>query len=147
PCGSCEITTLSKVGSAVSCRITFTLKPEPSSVARAVSTSWLVTSGTPLVFGPFETCRVTVVPLVAKDPPPGDWPTTVSFGWSESTCCGGPMAKPAPCSTETADGYGCPTTLGTAIGFGPFETLMRTDEPSTRTVPALGSCAVTVCPG
>ena len=40
-----------------------------------------------------------------------------------------------------------PTTDGTATGFGPFETLIRTFEPATSTVPGCGSCAVTVSAG
>ena len=52
--------------------------------------------------------------------------------------------KPARCSSDAAWSYGSPTTFGTATGFGPFETLIRTWVPSTTTVPAPGDCAVTV---
>ena len=37
--------------------------------------------------------------------------------------------KPAPSSAPAAFAYGCPTTSGTATGFGPRETLIRTVEP------------------
>src|SRR6187200_1944515 len=40
-----------------------------------------------------------------------------------------------------------PTTFGTATGFGPEETLIRTDAPAVTTTPGRGSCAVTTFGG
>ena len=51
--------------------------------------------------------------------------------------------KPAAWSVAVAWSSGLPTTLGTATGAGPFETLIRTELPTTSFVPAFGSCAVT----
>jgi hypothetical protein len=59
------------------------LKPALSSVERAESSSWLVTSGTVDCFGPFETLSWIVEPFGAL--PLGLWSTTVSFGRSLST--------------------------------------------------------------
>jgi hypothetical protein len=42
-----------------------TVKPALSSVERAESSSWLVTSGTVACFGPLETLRVIVAPGAA----------------------------------------------------------------------------------
>ena len=143
PVGSWEMTMPSSVGSSVSWSTTLTLKPEASSVDRAVASSDDVTSGIDVVVGPFETVSVTVEPLAASELPFGSWPTTTSFGWSSSTSRRA-TAKPAPWSCDAAWSYRSPTTDGTATGFGPFETLMRTVEPSITTVPPLGACAVTI---
>ena len=62
-------------------------------------------------------------------PPAGDWSMTVPAGWFESTSRRA-TAKPAPWSCAAADSYGCPSTDGTPIGFGPAETLIRTVVPS-----------------
>src|SRR5690348_3391803 len=73
-------------------------------------------------------------------------PTTVPFGWSDSTCWL-LTAKPAPWSADVAFASGWPTTFGTATGFGPFETLTRTEVFHSTTAPAGGAVASTVFAG
>ena len=80
PIGSCESTIPSWAGSVVSCCCTSTLKPDCSSVCCAEASSWLVTSGIVVCFGPFETKSVTVPPRASDEPPRGSWSMTVSFG-------------------------------------------------------------------
>ena len=46
-------------------------KPASSSVVCAIATSWVVTSGTADVDGPFETESVTVEPFEPSEPPLG----------------------------------------------------------------------------
>ncbi len=59
----------------------------------------------------------------------GLWSMTVFAGWSLETKCGLTW-KPAACSVEVAWSIGRRRTFGTAIGCGPFETLIRTDWPT-----------------
>src|SRR6185437_7237073 len=66
PVGLCESTIPSRPGSPTSCRWTLTVKPALSSVDRAESSSWLVTSGTVDCFGPLETLSVIVAPGAAE---------------------------------------------------------------------------------
>ena len=118
-----------------------TLKPALSSVERAESSSWLVTSGTVDSFGPFETLSWIVEPFGAL--PLGLWSTTMPFAWSLSTSLRDTV-KPWFCSARFAWSNGRPTTEGTVTLAGPLETLMRTLLPFSTTLPAGGSCAVTV---
>src|SRR5439155_11734205 len=78
------ITWPSSLGSVVSMVWTATLKPAPRSRALADCASSPLTSGMVIVFGPLDTSKVTVVPLGSCVLPLGSWPSTVSFGWSES---------------------------------------------------------------
>ena len=117
--------------------------PAFSSVVWAIATSWVVTSGTAEVDGPFETETVTVEPREPSDPPFGSWSVTIPAAWSESTSIR-ETPKPARWSSDAACSYGSPTTFGTVTGRGPFDTLIRTCVPSTTTVPAPGDCPVTV---
>ena len=122
------------------------MKPELSSVAVAVSLSRVVTSGTWTWVGPFETVSVTVEPIGAIVFPPGSSPRTVSFGSFEARSTRVTL-KPFAFSVDSACAYGIPTTGGTAIDAGPFETLIRTFEPRTTRVPGPGDCAITVFTG
>ena len=114
---------------------TTTLKPELRSVAIASVREKLETSGTTDSVGPLETYSVTVEPFAARLFAGGSSWTTVPFGSFESTSRRA-TAKPAPWSCAAACSYGTPTTGGTAIGFGPSETLIRTfvalDHPGSR---------------
>ncbi len=95
-------------------------------MSRADCSSWLVTSGTDEVFGPFETLRVIVAPCGAV--PLGLWLTTVSAGWSLSTFVR-LTANPSFCNAALAWSKGRPVTEGTLIAAGPLETLILTREP------------------
>ena len=146
PGGSCEMTTPSNVSTSVSCCVTATLKPGGLQRRPRVgdASGRHVRHG--VVCGPFETESVTDEPLrrrrVARRALGDDDPRPAGRSrrrrdrrrspadWS----CGAPRVVE-------------PTTVGTAIGFGPVEKLIRTDAPSTSTVPARGSCAVTMPDG
>src|SRR5262249_52459909 len=78
PGGSCESTIPSCDWSVTGCVTMCTLNPEAVSCCCADAWSWLVTSGTADVFGPFETLSVIVEPGLTEVPGPGDWSTTVS---------------------------------------------------------------------
>ena len=52
--------------------------------------------------------------------------------------------NPFASSVEAASAYGSPTTGGTPIWAGPFETLIRTFDPRTTFSPGAGACAMTV---
>src|SRR5690242_7182382 len=119
-----------------------TLNFEAFSVDTATSRPSAVTSGTWLVVGPLETLSVIVEPFGWKLPADGLSPTTVSFGWSESTSFRA-TANPAACSSELACSNGSPITEGTPTGATPFETLIRTTVPSTTFAPAFGNWPVT----
>src|SRR2546430_3656795 len=121
--------------SLVSTLLTATLKPEFFSVCFAEPSSKVVTSGTAVVVGPFETVNVIVEPFGCSVSPAGLCPVTVPFGSFDSCCTGGATAKPAPWRAEIADSTGCPITGGTATGATPFETLIRTTVPSTTREP------------
>ena len=136
-------TTPSWDGSVVSMTSTSTLKPELRSVAIASARLKLVTSGTADSFGPFDTKTVIVAPFEASVFAGGSIWTTTPFGSFDSTSRRA-TAKPAPWSVPAACSYGTPTTGGTAMGFGPCETLIRTVSPLTSRVPAFGNWPVTV---
>ena len=84
-----------------------------------------MTSGTVEVFGPFETVSETTEPFPAEAPRPGLWLMTVFAGWSFVTKRGLTW-KPCAWSVEVAWSIGRLSTFATAIGCGPFETLIRT---------------------
>src|SRR5262245_34356892 len=146
PSGSCVRTSPSWFGSVVSWSCTSTLKPDCWSTCVAEASSWLVTSGTVVCFGPLETKSVTVPPRASEAPPRGSWSITVSFGWAESTSFR-TTEKPAPWSAPAALSKSCPRTSGTWSGWSPFETLMCTIEPWFTICPPRGDWATTVPPG
>ena len=143
PAGSWLITSPSSASSSVSCSVTLDLKPAARNVARASATLCSETSGTVVVFGPWETESVTEEPREAVELPGGSWSTTSPAGRLLSTAAR-PTVKPAACSCAAAVSYVCPITAGTATGFGPLDTLTRTEAPSTTILPGGGSCAVTM---
>src|SRR5579862_1649837 len=116
--------------------------PEACSVCSAVPRSRLETSGTVEVVGPFETVSETTEPFPAEVPDCGLWSITVFAGWSFGTYRVLTL-KPAACSVELAWSIGSVSTFGTAIGCGPFETLMRTGWPCVSFSPGGGDWAVT----
>src|SRR5689334_9724719 len=116
--------------------------PEARSVCSAVPRSVLETSGTVEVFGPFETVRDTTEPFPAEVPDCGLWSITVLAGWLLSTKRVLTW-KPAACSVELAWSIGMFSTFGTAMGCGPFDTLIRTGWPCVSFSPEGGDCAVT----
>src|SRR5919204_2084988 len=116
----------------------WTRKPDALSWETAEAWSWLSTLGIAEVRGPFETLTVTVVPTGWYVPPGGLVETTVSAGWFESTLWRA-TANPAACSSEFAVAKLCPTTLGAAIGFGPFETFSVTFVPWSTDAPSVGA--------
>ena len=85
-------------------------------------------------------------PLLCCVPAAGFWPTTVPAAAGSSTSSRA-TAKPAPWSEDWALSNADPITFGTVTGFGPFETLTRTVEPSISSVPAFGAVASTVLTG
>src|SRR5919201_1553396 len=141
PAGLCSSTIPSRPGSLTSWLCTLTLKPAASSVSRADCSSWLVTSGTVMLVGPFETLSVIVEPGGAE--PLGSSFTTVFFGCSLWTSCRA-TAKPAFWSSELARSNCMPTTFGTVTAAGPLDTLILTRLFLTTVVPPTGDCAVTV---
>src|SRR5204862_919208 len=84
-----------------------------------------------------------VVPGTCDDPALGSCATTLPFGELSSTRFVA-TAKPAPWRIELALSTLCPTTLGTAIGCGPFDTLRWTTDPWSTVAPAFGVCEMTV---
>jgi hypothetical protein len=118
PVGSWLSTIPTRPGSFTSCGCTWTVKPADSSVERAEASSWLVTSGTLEVFGPFETLSSIVAPFWAW--PLGLWSTTVSFGWLLSTSV---RLTPNPCCWSVALAWSKvrPITDGTSTWAGPDE--------------------------
>src|SRR5579864_3758733 len=86
------------------------------------------------------------LPLPADWPGPGLWLMTVFAGWSFETKRGLTW-KPCACSVDVAWSSGRLRTFATAIGCGPFETLIRTLCPTGSFVPCGGSCAVTTPAG
>src|SRR5919202_6533452 len=141
--GSWSSTIPFRLGSFVSWGTTFTLKPDCLRIEEAVFWSSVVTSGTAVVFGPFDTVSVTVEPLGANVLPFGSWSVTVPEGSFESLSTRS-TRKPFAWSSELACAKGMPTTGGTATGAGPLETLIRTFEPFTTFTPGPGACATTV---
>ena len=108
----------SRPGSVTFWRVTVTLKPALSSVERAESSSWLVTSGTVDCFGPFETLSWIVEPGDAL--PLGLWSTTIPFAWSLSTSLRETW-KPWFRSVVLAWSKVRPITEGTVTSAGPDE--------------------------
>src|SRR2546430_7044221 len=82
--------------SLVSTLLTATLKPEFFSVCFAEPSSKVVTSGTAVVVGPFETVNVIVEPFGCSVLPAGLFPGTVPLGSFDSCCTGGAAAEAAP---------------------------------------------------
>src|SRR6266550_2376410 len=144
PGGSCVCTIPSWLWSVTGWLTIFTPKPEALSVACASFCVSVVTSGTVEVVGPFDTMTVIVVPGGWSVPGPGLVLTTVSFGASDFTSLR-KTANPLPRRIEFAESNVEPTTFGTAIGFGPFETLRLTCVPCFTDKPAVGDCEIT-CP-
>src|SRR2546421_590889 len=103
----------------------------------------LVTSGTCVVFGPLETASVIVEPSGASVFPPGSWLSTIPAASFESWSFRF-TANPLAWSSELACAKGKPTTGGTPMVGGPFETLIRTFDPFTTFRPGFGACATTV---
>ena len=125
---------------------TCTANPDRCSCAVASASVRLLTSGICEVPGPSETCSVITEPLPCWVPAAGLWPTTMPASASSSTFWR-ETAKPTPWRIDSALSNGLPTTFGTAIGFGPEETLTRTVVPTITSVPALGAVASTVLTG
>src|SRR5581483_6739462 len=103
----------------------------------------VVTSGTCVVAGPFETDSVIFVPLDTWLPGGGSELTTTPGARSDWMSTR-ETTKPWPSSADFAFAYGCPVTSGTGIGLAPRETLMRTCVPFTTLSPGDGNWPVTV---
>ncbi len=84
----------------------------------------MVTSGTWVVVGPFETVSVTREPCGAAVPCRRVLDDTITRRcWSEATSTLATV-KPRPFSADWAFAYGSPVTSGIVTGFAPRETLM-----------------------
>src|SRR5581483_6216138 len=123
--GSCESTMPSWLGSVTGSYTTATEKLEPRRIDSAADCVCVVTSGTCVVAGPFETDSVIFVPLDTWLPGGGSELTTTPGARSDWMSTR-ETTKPWPSSADFAFAYGCPVTSGTGIGLAPRETLMRT---------------------
>jgi acetoacetate decarboxylase len=121
-----------------------TLNPEPVIDVEAAACVRPTTFGTATRAGPVETVKATADPGATCAPAAGFWLITWPAGtvlldaWVIA-----PTLNPAPLIAVEAAACDRPTTLGTATGAGPVETVKATADPGATCAPAAGFWLIT----